>query len=139
MLNEVNGHNPIPVPPFRVEPGTRFQSILSGELLPNGDAFRPYVVTNPDGTTEVVVSSDPGRALQTGDFRAFPLGDLGQFKIPSLWNGRKTAPYFHNNGARTLQDVLDHYTRFFIFATPIAIPGAPAIVLTDRDRASSPS
>jgi cytochrome c peroxidase len=135
MLNEVNEHNPIPVPPFRVEPGTRFQSILSAELLPNGDPFRPYVVTNPDATTEVVVSSDPGRALQTGDFRGFPFGNLGQFKIPMLWNVKNNAPYFHNNGAKTLEAVLDHYQQFFIIATPGAIPGAPPIVLTDRDRA----
>jgi cytochrome c peroxidase len=93
------------------------------------------VVTNPDATTEVVVSSDPGRALQTGDFRGFPFGNLGQFKIPMLWNVKNTAPYFHNNCAKTLEAVLDHYQQFFIIATPGAIPGAPPIVLTDRDRA----
>jgi cytochrome c peroxidase len=135
MLNESNGFNPIPIPPFFVERGVRFQSILSGELLPNGDPFRAYLFTNPDGLPEVAVSSDPGFAMTTGDFRGFPFGNLGQFKIPSLWNIRHTSPYFHNSGAKTLEEVLNHYQFFFIIATPVAMPGAPPIVMTEQDKA----
>ena len=80
-------------------------------------------------------STDPGRALTSGDFRGFPFGDLGEFKIPSLRNIRKTAPYFHNNGAKTLEDVLRHYTLFFIIATPVVFPGAAPTVLTEQDQA----
>jgi cytochrome c peroxidase len=135
MLNEVNAHNPIPVPPFFVEPGTRFQSILSAELLPNGDPIREFLVPQPDGTTASVFTTDPGLALQTGDFRGFPFGHLAQFKIPTLWGVKATAPYFHNSGAKTLEAVLDHYELFFIIATPAAIPGAPPIVITPQDKA----
>jgi cytochrome c peroxidase len=134
MLNTSNGFNPIPVPPFFVPAGERFQSILSGELLPNGDAFRAYQFRDPDGNVSVAVASDPGRALVTGDFRGFPFGNLGQFKIPSLWNVKQTSPYFHNSGAKTLEDVVNHYAFFFEFATPIAMPGAPPIIMTEQDK-----
>ena len=82
----------------------------------------------------VAVASDPGRALVTGDFRGFPFGNLGQFKIPSLWNVKHTSPYFHNSGAKTLEDVVNHYAFFFEFATPIAMPGAPPIIMTEQDK-----
>ncbi|HUQ02253.1 MAG TPA: hypothetical protein VM261_07125 [Kofleriaceae bacterium] len=134
MLNTSNGFNPIPVPPFFVPAGERFQSILSGELLPNGDPFRAYQFTDVDGNVSVAVASDPGRALVTGDFRGFPFGNLGQFKIPSLWNVKHTSPYFHNSGAKTLEDVVNHYAFFFEFATPIAMPGAPPIIMTAQDK-----
>jgi hypothetical protein len=135
MLNTSNGFNPIPVPPFFVPKGERFQSILSGELLPNGDPFRAYQFRDPDGNVQVSVASDPGRALVTGDFRGFPFGNLGQFKIPSLWNVRATAPYFHNNAAKSLEEVIEHYAFFFPLATPIAMPGAPPIVFSEQDKA----
>jgi cytochrome c peroxidase len=135
MLNEVNAFNPIPVPPFFVPEGERFQSILSAELLPNGDPQQAYLVTQPGSLPSVVLHTDPGRALETGDMRGFPLGDLGEFKIPTLWGVNRTAPYFHNNGAKTLDDVLDHYARFFVVATPLAIPGALPLILSEQDKA----
>ena len=118
-----------------VPKGERFQSILSAELRPNGAPLRTYIMTNPDGTEFQVTISDLGRALQTGDFRGFPLGDLGEFKIPSLRNVRRTAPYFHNNSAKTLEEVLQHYQLFFIIATP-GLPEAPPIILTEQDMAN---
>jgi cytochrome c peroxidase len=133
LLNESNGFNPLPPPLGFVPRGERFQSILSAELRPNGDPLRTYIVTNPDETEFSVTISDPGRALQTGDFRSFPLGDLGEFKIPALRNVRHTAPYFHNNSAKTLEEVLQHYQLFFIIATPVVFPWAPPIVLTEQD------
>lgn len=135
MLNTSNGFNPIPIPPFFVPAGERFQSILSGELLPNGDPFRGYQFTDPEGNVQVTFSSDPGHALVSGDFRGFPFGDLGEFKIPTLWGVRSTAPYFHNNAAKTLEEVIEHYAVFFPFATPIVLPGAPPIVFSEQDKA----
>jgi cytochrome c peroxidase len=40
--------------------------------------------------------------------------DLTKFKIRSLWNVKNTAPYFHDNSAKTLEDVIAHYKQFFI-------------------------
>jgi cytochrome c peroxidase len=48
---------------------------------------------------EVFVAPDPGRALITGD-----PNDLLNFKIATLWGIKDTAPYFHDNSARTLED-----------------------------------
>lgn len=135
LLNTSNGFNPLPPPLGFVPAGERFQSILSGELLPGSNPPRTYLVTQPDGSEVEVVSSDPGRALVTGDFRGFPLGHLGQFKIPSLRGIRDTAPYFHNGAAKTLEEVLQHYTTFFIIATPVVFPGTAPIVLTPEDQA----
>ena len=45
---------------------------------------------------------------------------------------RDTAPYFHNNSAATLEDVVDHYTEFFK-RVRVNVPGnpIPAILTTD--------
>ena len=70
---------------------------------------------NPDGTQTVVWSPDPGRALITGRIdQPGPASDLNSFKIPTLWGVKNTAPYFHDNSAKTLADVAAHYARFFL-------------------------
>jgi len=35
------------------------------------------------------------------------------FKTPTLWGVRRTAPYFHDNSAKTLREMVDHYEFFF--------------------------
>ncbi len=52
-----------------------------------------------------VDSTDPGRA-------AISLleEDRGRFRTPPLVHLSKTAPYFHNGSAATLEQVLQHYT-----------------------------
>lgn len=47
---------------------------------------------------------DSGRAHITGR-----LGERGLFKVPSLRNVARTAPYMHDGRFRTLPEVLDHY------------------------------
>ena len=39
--------------------------------------------------------------------------DWNKFDVPGLRGIRKTAPYFHNNSAATLEEVVDHYIEFF--------------------------
>ena len=60
-----------------------------------------------------------------------------QFKIPTLWGVKDTAPYFHDNGAKTLRDAVAHYQRFFNFRETEDPVGSATlggkIVLTDND------
>ena len=39
--------------------------------------------------------------------------DLGVMDVTQLRGIGRTAPYFHNNSAATLDEVLDHYDAFF--------------------------
>lgn len=41
----------------------------------------------------------------------FPVANSGSFKVPGLRNVELTAPYFHNGGVMTLEDVIGFYTR----------------------------
>lgn len=41
----------------------------------------------------------------------FPVNVMGSFKVPDLRNVELTAPYFHNGGTDTLDEVVDFYTR----------------------------
>lgn len=41
----------------------------------------------------------------------FPVSNNGNFKVPGLRNVELTAPYFHNGGDMTLQDVVEFYAR----------------------------
>lgn len=91
-----------------VPAGTRFFSAFVSELNPGGNAQQTFRFQNPDGTTTDVVSSDPGLALVTGD-----VANAHQFKIPTLWGAKKTAPYFHDNSAADLPAMLDHYDQYF--------------------------
>jgi hypothetical protein len=69
-------------------------------------------VTLPDGSTRTIVTSDPGRGLITGDARQF-----GRFDVPTLFGVSRTAPYFHDNSAATLEDVVRHYQALFQLLT----------------------
>ena len=44
---------------------------------------------------------------------AAPSDDWNKFDVPGLRGIRNTAPYFHNNSAATLEEVVDHYIEFF--------------------------
>ena len=35
------------------------------------------------------------------------------FKTPSLWGIKHTAPYFHDNSSKTLEEVAEQYRIFF--------------------------
>ena len=45
---------------------------------------------------------------------------------------RQTAPYFHNNSAATLEDVVIHYVEFFKRVRALAAPGVvPPVASTN--------
>ncbi len=113
LLNEMGRFNP---PVLR---GERFQSVGVSEFNFMGNPARTFIF---DGTTEVI-SPDPGRALITGrlddlDPDEVPLfNSVNAFKIPILRGVAKTAPYFHDNSSKTLEDVAAHYALFFNLIT----------------------
>jgi cytochrome c peroxidase len=78
-------------------------------------------------------SSDPGRALLTGVAGGPPaLDDWNKLDVPGLRGIRRTAPYFHNNSAATLEDVVDLYIEFFKRVRTLAPPGVvPPVASAD--------
>jgi len=59
-----------------------------------------------DGTmVSWTVTDDIGSAAATGRFE-----DLHRFKVPQLRNISQLAPYFHDNSAATLEEVVDYFT-----------------------------
>ena len=92
--------------------GHRFNNIFAGELVPDQRINPPlkWHVIQANGTHRVFNDfADPGRMLITCNRE-----DLTRFKIRSLWNVKNTAPYFHDNSAKTLEDVIAHYKQVFI-------------------------
>ena len=84
---------------------------------------RTYEITLANDTKVRRTSSDPGRALLTGFVMGRPPDDWDKFDIPGLRGISKTAPYFHNNSAATLEEVVDHYIEFFKRVQAIPAPG----------------
>jgi hypothetical protein len=104
---------------------------------------RTYEITLANGSTVRRTSSDPGRALLTGFVGGPPpQDDWNKLDMPSLRGISRTAPYFHNNSAATLEAVVAHYIEFFKRVVTQAPPGtAPPIASTDGihfDRAPKP-
>ena len=88
----------------------------------------------PAGTRVRRTSSDPGRALLTGFVGGpGPQDDWDKFDVPGMRGIRHTAPYFHNNSAATLEDVVDHYVQFFKRIEALTAPGAPASPAASTD------
>jgi cytochrome c peroxidase len=104
-------------------------------------------------------STDPGRALLSGfvysDVPAADgscvhepcgpshLDDWQKLEIAPLHGISKTAPYFHNNSAATLEDVVIHYEEFFKRSNAVnPLPTMPPLLTTDgihRDRPNVPA
>jgi cytochrome c peroxidase len=104
---------------------------------------RTYEITLPNGSRIRRTSSDPGRALLTGVVGGPPAqDDWNKLDMPGLRGISRTAPYFHNNSAATLEEMVDHYVEFFKRVRATAPPGVvPPIATTDGvhfDRAPKP-
>ena len=80
------------------------------------------------------VSPDPGACLtDPPDPNEFPPELFGPggplpliiacnlFKTPALWGVRRTAPYFHDNSSKTLEEVAEQYTFMFNLFAGIAL------------------
>ena len=143
MLNTANEFTTIPT---GAPPGWRaFDIGVSSRNLMN-NPVRRFAVTDPCNTTIEVSSPDPGIML-TGVYDipmlaqflppkelclAHPGFFANMFKTPQLWGVRHTAPYFHDNSARTLGDVLEMYV--FMFTSNQGFPLTDSnILLTPQD------
>jgi len=103
MLNEVPVGNVL-----KLRPGLQFARPAVSDVNVSQRPVHRFRVTLPNGTVRTLFSPDPGRMLITG-----VLSDFNTHKINSLWNVNKTAPYFHDNSAPTLEAVMVQYQRFF--------------------------
>lgn len=111
-----------------VRPIVRYHNIQTACPRPTTDGYAPcperlarnartYRITLANGSFQFVTTSDPGRLLLTGQ-----PADLGVMDITQLRGISKTAPYFHNNSAATLEEVIDHYVAFFARAARLNPP-----------------
>ena len=124
---------PLPPPPgFPDEPWLPCSPNVTNKI-------RTYEITLANGSRVRRSSSDPGRLLLIGDN-----ADFEKLDVPNLHGISRTAPYFRNNSAKTLEDVLQQYRAFFAFQNRIQTnPGAVGfgILSTDginRDRPFRP-
>lgn len=116
MLNQFAAINPIG------PPGGRRADIGVSQRNLIGNPVYAFIVSNPDGTETVVNTPDPGVMLTTplpspppgSGFPQPPRAFFANvFKIPALWAVARTAPYFHDNSAKTLEEVAEHYAFYF--------------------------
>lgn len=130
FLNGTSAFMAANIAPFPITEGHRFLSVLVSELNTIGNPRYNFEFTNPDGSVTTVNSPDPGRALITGVPQM-----ANWFKINTLWGVKFTAPYFHDNSAKTLQTMMDHYdTALFIMSTNN--PRKPPVIdLTEEQKA----
>jgi hypothetical protein len=143
MLNTANEFTTIPT---GAPPGWRaFDIGVSSRNLMN-NPVRTFAVTDPCDTTLVVRSPDPGIMITDvynipmlaqflppkGLCLAHPGFFANMFKTPQLRGVRHTAPYFHDNSAKTLEDVLEQYV--FMFTSNLGFPITDSnILLTPQD------
>ena len=114
MLNQTSPFNP------GAPPGARIANIgVSERNLLNLPVYT-FLIDDGFGDVQAVRLPDPGVPLTNPrppgvppPFVRHPAFFAGMFKIPSLWGVRKTAPYFHDNSAKTLEEVAAFYTDLF--------------------------
>jgi hypothetical protein len=71
-------------------------------------SYFPVFTLRNNATGATVQTTDPGRALITGQW-----ADIGKVKGPILRGLAARAPYFHNGSARSLGDVVTFYEQRF--------------------------
>src|SRR5215208_262354 len=129
MLNQTSPFN------TGAPPGARIANIGVSERNLLNLPVSTFLIDDGTGDVRAVTMSDLGIPLTNPRPPGVPPPSVrhpaffaGFFKIPSLWGVKKTAPYFHDNSAKTLEDVAAFYTN--MFAT---IPDA--VQLTAQDEA----
>jgi cytochrome c peroxidase len=113
--------------------GIRDASTLVSERNLMGNPVYTFLVDDGRGNTIELSSPDPGEILSPLRLpppRVLPRTTFFNFfKIPTLWGVKNTAPYFHDNSAKTLEDVVEQY-EFFFKANPFGL----TTTLTEEDK-----
>jgi hypothetical protein len=130
MLNRTSPFN------FTSPPGARIANIgVSERNLLNLPVYT-FLIDDGFGDVQAVTLPDPGVPLTNPrpagvppPFVRHPAFFAGMFKIPTLWGVARTAPYFHDNSAKTLEELAAFYTD--MFATNPFTP----VQLTPQDEA----
>jgi cytochrome c peroxidase len=114
MLNQTSRFN------LGAPPGARIANIgVSERNLLNLPVYT-FLIDDGNGNVQAMRMSDPGIPLTNPrppgvppPFVRHPAFFAGMFKIPSLWGVKKTAPYFHDNSVKTLEELAAFYTDMF--------------------------
>ncbi len=130
MLNQTSPFN------TGAPPGARIANIgVSERNLLNLPEYT-FLIDDGLGDVQAVTMPDLGIPLTNPrppgvppPFIRHPAFFAGMFKIPSLWGVKKTAPYFHDNSAKTLEELAAFYAD--MFATNPEFP----VQLTAQDQA----
>jgi hypothetical protein len=132
MLNEANEFG---AQVFPADEGARFHPVGVSERNGNNHPVHALLVDDGFGNWVPVFTPDPGMMLQPQllppPFVVPPFVFANFFKTPQLWGVSKTAPYFHDNSSRTLEDVVDQYQ--FMFDTDPFVSWAN-IQFTQQDK-----
>lgn len=142
MLNEANVFSSAV---FGNPPGVRAFSVRVAERNLLGNDLHTFLIEDTLGPPVEVTTPDLGILMtdhkQLMDLEILPpdpvLARFGlrraffanMFKTPTLWGVKHTAPYFHDNSAKNLEEMLDQYD--FAFSTP---PIGGSIQLTPQDK-----
>lgn len=153
FVSETNTANPAFGPGARVGiqlPELTYRITLQYDVvMPDGLPFFGIPAGTPlfpAGTVFTLRSSDPGSILVTGDpcemvaaclINSDPENGIFSttsfFRTSSLWGAADTAPYFHDNSASTLEEVMEVYRTLFL-VTAIGTDN-PAWILTPQEEA----
>ena len=120
LLNQTNEFAKFFIPsPAPIPAGQRFISVGVSEINEGGTKKRTFIFNKGTDDEFTLETPDPGRALITGVTgpQDPTLEHVNAFKISPLRGIRRTAPYFHDNSAKTLEDVAAHYALFFRIVT----------------------
>lgn len=129
LLNMTNQFAQFFIPsPAPIPAGQRFFNIGVSDFNVAANPVHDFIFNAGTANERRVTSPDLGRAMVTGIIDDPTFAHVNAFKISPLRGIRLTAPYFHDNSAKTLEDVAAHYAQFFAFAS------GGLINLTEQDQ-----
>jgi hypothetical protein len=138
-LNQISQFGAAAIPGAQGATGAKFGTVFVAETNALENPTYRFQVSGPGGVRTVIMA-DPGIMLTerttSPQLMAFTPNNhradfAGFFKTPTLWGVRHTPPYFHDNSAKTLREVVDHYADVFFVRERIA---GGFITLSEQDR-----